>query len=67
MEGDCETAVGVFAKIDNNNIDLEAELFSIDGIRRFYHKLSKDLKLAEELGTEVGSILKKKSNNCYKR
>ena len=67
LEGDCETAVGVFAKIDNNNIDIEAELFSLDGTQRFYYKLSKDLKLAEQLGTEVGSILKKKSNNCYKR
>ena len=67
LEGDCETAVGAFAKIDNNKINLEAELFSLDGKQRFYFKLSNDLKLAEELGIEVGKILKKKSKNSYKK
>ncbi len=67
LEGDCETAVGVFAEIDKNKIDLEAELFSLDGKQRFYLKLSKDLKLASELGIEVGEILKKQSNNTYKK
>ena len=67
LEGDCETAVGVFAEIDKNKIDLEAELFSLDGKQRFYLKLSKDLKLASELGIEVGEILKKQSNNSYKK
>ena len=67
LEGDCETAVGVFAEINKNKIDLEAELFSLDGKQRFYLKLSKDLKLASELGIEVGEILKKKSNNSYKK
>ena len=67
LEGDCETAVGVFASIDDNNINIQAELFSLDGKERFYLKLSKDLKLANELGREVGEILKKQSNNLYKK
>jgi hydroxymethylbilane synthase len=67
LEGDCETAVGVFAKINKNKIELEAELFSLDGKQRFYLKLSKNLKSASELGIEVGEILKKKSNNSYKK
>jgi len=67
LEGDCETAVGAFAKIDKNKIDLVVELFSFDGKQRFYLKLSKDLKLASELGKEVGEILKKQSNNSYKK
>jgi len=67
LEGDCETAVGVFAEIDKNKIEIEAELFSLDGKQRFYLKLSKNLKLASELGIEVGEILKKKSNNSYKK
>ena len=67
LEGDCETAVGAFAKIDKNKIDLVAELFSLDGKQRFYLNLSKDLKLASELGKEVGEILKKQSNNSYKK
>ena len=67
LEGNCETAVGVIAKIDEGNINLEAELFSLDGKERFYHKASKELKLASELGKEVGLILKKESNNSYKK
>ena len=67
LEGDCETAVGAFAKVDDNKICLEAELFSLDGKQRFYLKLSKDLKLASELGTEIGEALKKQSNNLYKK
>ena len=67
LEGDCETAVGAFAKINKDKITLEAELFSLDGKHRFHHKLSKNLKLADELGNEVGEILKKESNNSYKK
>jgi len=67
LEGNCETAVGAFAKIDENKIDLVAELFSLDGKQRFYFGLSKDLKLASELGKEVGEILKKQSKNSYKK
>ena len=67
LEGDCETAVGAFAEINKNKIELVAELFSLDGKQRFYLKLSKDLKLASELGKEVGEIFKKQSNNIYKR
>ena len=67
LEGDCDTAVGVFAEINNKKIDLEAELFSLDGKQRFHVKLSKDLKLASDLGMEVGEILKKQSNNLYKK
>ena len=67
LEGDCETAVGASARIISNKINLEAELFSLDGKKRFYVKLSKDLKFATELGIEVGKILKKKSNNSYKK
>jgi len=67
LEGDCETAVGVFAKIEINKIVLEAELFSLDGKQRFYLKSSKDLNLAAELGKEVGEILKEKSKDSYKK
>ena len=67
LEGDCETAVGVLAKIEVNKVVLEAELFSLDGKQRFYFKSSKDLNLAAELGKEVGEILKKKSKDSYKK
>ncbi len=67
LEGDCETAIGVLAKIEVNKVVLEAELFSLDGKQRFYLKSSKDLNLAAELGKEVGEILKKKSKDSYKK
>jgi len=67
LEGDCETAVGAIANLVGDQINLEAELFSIDGKQRFYHKASKNIKYSSELGREVGEILKKESNNSYKR
>ena len=67
LQGDCETAVGAIANIEGEKINLEAELFSIDGKQRFYHKASKDINFSRELGIEVGKILKKESNNSYKR
>jgi hydroxymethylbilane synthase len=67
LEGDCETAVGAFAKIEDNQINLEVELFSLDGKDRFYLKLSKGVDKADELGIEVGKTLKKMSNNSYKK
>ncbi len=67
LEGDCETAIGVFAKIVDNNINVEAELFSLDGKKRFYYKSSKKLEFASELGKEIGEILKKESKNSYKK
>ena len=67
LEGDCETAVGAHALVNENIITLEAELFSLDGKKRFYEKKSSDVKDAEKLGLEIGQILKLKSNNTYKK
>jgi hydroxymethylbilane synthase len=67
LEGDCETAIGVFASIDGNKIDLEAELFSLDGSKRFYLKSSENINKADELGIEMGKTLKRISNNSYKK
>ena len=67
LEGDCETAVGAYAFIEKDILTLEAELFSLDGTQRFYEKKSCKLENVEELGNEVGTILKTKSNNMYKK
>jgi len=67
LEGDCETAVGVFASIDGNKINLEAELFSLDGSKRFHLKSSENVDKANELGIEMGKTFKKISNNSYKK
>jgi len=67
LEGDCETAVGAFANIEGNKINLEVELFSLDGSKRFHLKSSESIDKAEELGIEMGKTLKKMSNNTYKK
>jgi len=67
LEGDCETAIGVFAKINSDRINLEAELFSLDGSKRFHLKSSENLDKADKLGIEMGKNLKKISNNSYKK
>ena len=67
LEGDCETAVGAISIINNENITLEAELFSLDGKERFYCISSKNIKEAGELGMEIGKNLKKQSKGSYKR
>ena len=67
LEGDCETAVGAISVINNENITLEGELFSLDGKERFYCKSSKDIKHAAELGIEIGENLKKQSKGSYKK
>ncbi|MDA7689090.1 hydroxymethylbilane synthase [Candidatus Pelagibacter sp.] len=67
LEGDCETAVGAFANIEENKINLEVELFSLDGSKRFHLKSSESIDKAEELGIEMGKTLKKMSNNTYKK
>ena len=67
LEGDCETAVGAHATVDEDKITLEAELFSFDGKQRFFEKRSSKIENSKVLGTEIGKILKIKSKNSYKR
>jgi hydroxymethylbilane synthase len=67
LEGDCGTAVGAHAVIDGDEMILEAELFSLDGTKRFYEKKTSKITNAKSLGKEVGQILKTKSNNSYKK
>ena len=67
LDGDCETAIGAHSVVDGDKITVEAELFSLDGKQRFYEKKVGNLNEFQELGKEVGILLKKKSNNSYKR
>ena len=66
LDGDCDTAIGVSSVIKDKKITIEAELFSIDGKKRYYIKSEKELKLASELGKEMGKILKERSKGSYK-
>ena len=67
LEGDCNTAIGAFSFIEEQNLNLVAELFSIDGKKRYYCSLINKINFAKQLGEEVGNILKKKSKKNYKR
>ena len=67
LEGDCETAIGAHSVIDGKNIIIEAELFSLDGSKRFYEKKIEKVEKFREIGKEIGQILKTKSNNSYKK
>ena len=67
LEGDCQTAIGVYSKIDGEVIVVEAELFSIDGSQRFYEKKSDRINKFKEVGKQIGQNLKIKSNNSYKK
>ena len=67
LEGDCETAVGAHSKIEGDQITLEAELFSLDGSKRFYEKKTFKVDQYKQLGKEIGKVLKEKSKNSYKK
>tara|TARA_Y100001936_G_C15989059_1_gene621256 strand:- start:285 stop:1202 length:918 start_codon:yes stop_codon:yes gene_type:complete len=67
LEGDCETAIGVHSLVHGKNIVIEAELFSLDGKKRFYEKKNNKIEKAGELGFEVGELLKIKSENTYRK
>ena len=67
LEGDCETAVGAHSIIKDDKIIVEAELFSLDGTKRFYEKKTGKTEDFSQIGRELGQILKTKSNNSYKR
>ena len=67
LEGDCETAVGAHAVLKNDKIELEAELFSLDGTHRYYEKETKDIKEFDKIGVQIGNVLKAKSKGNYKK
>ena len=39
LEGDCDTAIGVYAKIEQDFVNIKAELFSIDGKKRYTFRI----------------------------
>ena len=67
LEGDCDTAVGVFAKIDKDFVNIKAELFSVDGKQRFFIDESEDKKMIEDLSIKIAEKLKSESKGSYKR
>ena len=67
LEGDCDTAVGVLAKIDKDFVNIKAELFSVDGKQRFFVEESENKKMVKDLSIKIGEKLKSESKGSYKR
>ena len=67
LEGDCDTAVGVYAKITKDIVNIKAELFSVDGKQRFYVDESENEKMINDLSIKIGEKLKLESKGSYKR
>ncbi len=67
LEGDCDTAVGVFANIDKDLVNIKAELFSVDGKQRFFVEESENKKMVKDLSIKIGEKLKSESKGSYKR
>ena len=66
LEGDCDTAVGVYASKNLDKIELTAELFSVDGTTRYFMKETADTKSILDLSKKIGRELKLQSNGNYK-
>ena len=57
LEGDCNTAAGIYANIKGKNVNIIAELFSDDGNKKFTFKdeckIDEALKIAEKAGEDL--------------
>ena len=57
--GDCETAVGGLALIENNNVKLTAQLFSDSGLKSYEYEMTGKISDAVKIGKTVGEKLLK--------
>ena len=65
--GDCETAIGGLALIENNNLKLKAQLFSDSGSKSFEYELTgKDID-AVNIGKSVGEKLLNLAGKEFKK
>ena len=57
LEGDCNTAAGIYANVKNTNVTIIAELFSDDGNKKFTFKdeckIDEALKIAKKAGDDL--------------
>ena len=65
LGGDCDTAVGCAAIINNKNIELKAQLFSDDGKKVFNAIKSGAVNDPKLLGKLLGEEILKKSENSF--
>ena len=67
IKGDCDTAVGGLATINNTLITFKSELFSTDGKQKFSAKTSGRIDEAKKIGIKIGQELTAKAGNTYKK
>ena len=65
--GNCETAVGGLALIENNNLKLRAQLFSDTGSKSYEYELSGGISEAVKIGKLVGEQLLKLAGSEFKK
>ena len=63
--GDCDTAVGGIATIENEKINLKGQLFSDDGKRVFNCELTDNVLNAKNLGKKVGQNLLEQAGSLF--
>ena len=65
--GDCETAVGGLALVENNNLKLTAQLFSDSGLKSFEYNKTGKISEAVKIGKFVGEELLKLAGSEFKK
>ena len=65
--GDCETAVGGLAVVENNNLKLKAQLFSDTGLKSFEYEMTGKIGEAVKIGKSVGEELLKLAGSKNKK
>ena len=59
LEGDCNTAAGIYANVRGKNVKIIAELFSDDGNKKFTYKDECKIEDALKIAIKAGTNLKK--------
>ncbi len=59
LEGDCNTAAGIYANVKGKNVNIIAELFSNDGNKKFTYKDECKIEDALRIAKKAGDDLKK--------
>ena len=63
--GDCDTAIGGLATIENNELIISAQLFSDDGEKSFTHKIKGSKDDGESIGKLIGDKLLTLAGNNF--
>ena len=67
LGGDCDTAVGGLAVIENNELILSTQLFSDNGDQDFIYKVKGKREDGVSIGALAGTELLKKAGNSFKK